>query len=199
MEDAAQPADASARDTQGRWMSGHSGNPKGKKPGTKNRFAQLVGKMMEALENEEEALELMRDMIDLAHGRDRRALVFCLERFFPRPGKRPLPLQIFEGHEEDDVEILDAARFGLATGELTPDEANSVARYIAFRRQIVEAIQGGGQGPAGPAGPAGPGGGSGEAPAAGAAPVGVGAPAHVQTPCKSTSGAEVERKGDDIS
>ncbi len=81
-----------ARDTKGRFRPGCSGNPAGKKPGTKNRATILK----EALREGEDAT-LARIVIDKALAGDAVAARFLLERLEPKPRGRPIHLDIPEG------------------------------------------------------------------------------------------------------
>ena len=80
------------RDTKGRFRPGCSGNPAGKKTGTRNRATLL----REALRDGEDAT-LARVVIDKALAGDAVAARFLLERLEPKPRGRPIHLDIPDG------------------------------------------------------------------------------------------------------
>ena len=68
-----------ARDTKGRFAPGHSGNPSGRPPGSRNRSGELARLMIDG-----EAEILMRTVLDRAlYGKDSAALRLCIERIIP--------------------------------------------------------------------------------------------------------------------
>lgn len=75
------------RDKTGRFKPGRSGNPKGKKPGTRHKATMAA---QELLDGESEALT--RRAVDLALGGDVAALRLCLERLIPPRRDSPVNL-----------------------------------------------------------------------------------------------------------
>jgi len=135
MDAAAQTID---RDTKGRFRQGCSGNPAGKKTGTRNRATLL----REALRDGEDAT-LARVVIDKALAGDAVAARFLLERLEPKPRGRPIHLDIPEGESPagEVVATFNAALRAMAAGEITPDEAVSVARFLEGRMRVLKAWQ----------------------------------------------------------
>src|SRR5215831_20092331 len=135
MDAAAQTID---RDNKGRFRAGCSGNPAGKKPGTRNRATIL----REAL-NEGEATTVARVVIDKALAGDAGTARFLLERLEPKPRGRPIHLDIPEGLSPagEVVATFNAALRAMAAGEITPDEAVSVARFLEGRMRVLKAWQ----------------------------------------------------------
>src|SRR5258708_1970136 len=76
-------APAAARDGQGRWAPGQSGNPAGKKPGTRNHTSLLH----EALRDGEDAA-VARVIVEKAIGGHFGAARFVADRLAPRPPGR---------------------------------------------------------------------------------------------------------------
>src|SRR5215471_1949870 len=130
--------EAIERDAKGRFRPGCSGNPAGKKPGTKNRATILK----EALDDGEDAT-LARVVIDKALAGDAVAARFLLERLEPKPRGRPIHLEIPEGESPagEVVATFNAALRAMAAGEITPDEAVSVARFLEGRMRVLKAWQ----------------------------------------------------------
>src|SRR5260370_8322753 len=80
---------AAMRDANGRFAPGISGNPAGKKPGTRNRATVLRKALAEG-----EDIAAARIVIDKALAGDVVAARFVVDRLTPRPPRRanPLPL-----------------------------------------------------------------------------------------------------------
>src|SRR5690348_1494177 len=89
---------AALRDGKGRFVPGHSGNPAGKKPGTRNRATIL----REALADGED-IAAARIVIDKALAGDAVAARFIVDRLTPRPRGRAIALDLPEGETADDV------------------------------------------------------------------------------------------------
>src|SRR5579859_5683387 len=124
------------RDDRGRFQPGASGNPAGKKPGTKNRATILK----EALRDGEDT-SVARIVIDKALAGDAVAARFLLERLEPKPRGRAIHLEIPEGLSPagEVVATFNAALRAMAAGEITPDEALSVARFLEGRARVLKA------------------------------------------------------------
>jgi hypothetical protein len=126
------------RDNKGRFRPGCSGNPAGKKPGTRNRATIL----REALRDGEDT-SVARVVIDKAIAGDAVAARFVLERLEPKPRGRPIHLDIPKGESPagEVVATFNAALRAMAAGEITPDEAVSVARFLEGRMRVLKAWQ----------------------------------------------------------
>src|SRR6516164_10456047 len=131
-------AAAIERDTKGRFRPGTSGNPAGKKLGTRNRLTLLK----EALRDGEDTA-VARIVIDKALAGDAVAARFLLERLEPKPRGRPIHLDIPEGESPagEVVATFNAALRAMAAGAITPDEAVSVARFLEGRMRVLKAWQ----------------------------------------------------------
>ena len=135
MDAAAQTID---RDKKGRFRPRCSGNPAGKKLGTRNRLTILK----EALRDGEDT-RVARIVIDKALAGDAVAARFLLERLEPKPRGRAIHLDIPEGESPagEVVATFNAALRAMAAGEITPDEAVSVARFLEGRMRVLKAWQ----------------------------------------------------------
>ena len=136
----AMPAEADeamvVRDRGGRFAPGWSGNPSGKKPGTRNR-ATVLREMLEDGEVE----GLGRQVIDRALAGDKVAGRVCFERLFPKPRSRAIELDLPEGASAaDDLAVFDAAFAEMAAGGITLDEMQSIARLLMIRRKLRESV-----------------------------------------------------------
>ena len=109
------------------------GNP-GRPPGSRNK-ATLAAEVL--LDGETE--KLTRKAIELAMAGDTVALRLCLERIIPTRRDRPVRFNFpkeASGNEIADImrNVLDA----VATGEMTPSEAQSVAAVVEGWRRAKE-------------------------------------------------------------
>jgi uncharacterized protein DUF5681 len=122
------------RDAQGRFVPGQSGNPAGKRPGTRNRATVL----REALCDGED-VQAARIVIDKALAGDMVAARFVVGRLEPRPRSRAIALDLPEGAGAGDiVTAYDVTVRALATGEITPDEALQVSRVLDGRLRALK-------------------------------------------------------------
>jgi hypothetical protein len=127
---------ASGRDSSGRFVPGVSGNPAGKKPGTRNRKTVL----MEALRDGED-ITVARVVIDKALAGDAVAARFCFGLLSPKPRGRPIALDLPEDARAGDVvAAFDATLAAMACGDITPDEALIITRVLDGRRRALETL-----------------------------------------------------------
>src|SRR5216683_7793906 len=123
------------RDANGRFVPGQSGNPAGKKRGTRNRATLL----REALADGESA-RVARIVIDKALAGDAVAARFIVDRLTPRPRGRAIALDLPEGAGAGDVLAASNATIAaMASGEITPDEALTVTRVLDGRLRALKA------------------------------------------------------------
>jgi hypothetical protein len=126
---------SSTRDAHGRFVPGRSGNPCGKKPGTRNRATLL----REALE-EGEDIAAARIVIDKALAGDQVAARFVVGRLMPRPRGREIELDLQDGSTAADVLTgFDTTLAAMARGEITPDEALTVTRILDGKLRALKA------------------------------------------------------------
>jgi hypothetical protein len=126
------------RGADGRFLPGSSGNPVGKKPGTRNRATIL----REMLAGGEDA-KLARIVIDKALAGDVVTARFLLDRLEPKPRGRPIHLDLPEGESAagEVVAAFNSALHAMAAGEITPDEAVLVSKFLEGRFQVLRAWQ----------------------------------------------------------
>jgi len=125
-----------ARDANGRFLPGSSGNPDGKRPGTRNR-ATLLHEVMR--EGDDRAMA--RLVVGRAVGGDAVAARFCLARLEPKPRGRPIALDLPEGARSIEAvdAAFDSALAQLAAGAITPTEAVEIARFLERRTRALRA------------------------------------------------------------
>jgi hypothetical protein len=124
------------RDSAGRFLPGTSGNPAGKRPGTRNRKTVLA----EALRDGEDT-SVARVVIDKALAGDGVAARFLLGLLSPKPRGRTIELDLPEDARAGDIlAAFDATLAAMAAGEITPDEALIVTKVLDGRRRALETL-----------------------------------------------------------
>jgi hypothetical protein len=115
---------------------GRSGNPGGRLPGSRNKATLAAAALLEG-----ESGALTRKAVELALAGDPTALRLCLDRLLPPCRERPVtfslpPLEAApagEAHEPSPHGIalaMNAVISALASGEITPGEAERIARVV---------------------------------------------------------------------
>jgi hypothetical protein len=128
-------SDTAARDANGRFLPGQSGNPAGKKPGTRNRATVLRAALADG-----EDTAAARIVIDKALAGDAVAARFIVDRLTPRPRGREIALALPDGATAADVlRCSNATIAAMAAGEITPDEALTVTRVLDGRLRALKA------------------------------------------------------------
>lgn len=116
--------------TRSRFQPGNPGKPKGARHKTTLAMEAL-------LEGEAEALT--RKCVDKAMEGDMTAMRLCLDRLAPARRDRPVPFSLPPVETVQDAKGVLALLLGsVAAGELTPAEANDVARLVD---SYVEAVK----------------------------------------------------------
>ena len=112
---------------------GRSGNPAGRRRGSRNR-ATLAAAVL--LEGESEALT--RKAVELALAGDPVALRLCIERILPPCRERPVSFTLAPIEDAGDVSAaMNAVISALARGALTPGESERIAVVVeTFARAI---------------------------------------------------------------
>ena len=112
---------------------GQSGNPAGRRPRRRNN-ASLAAEAL--LEGEAEALT--RKAVELALGGDPNALRLCLDRILAPRRERTVKFSLPPIESAGDVgPAMAAVTVALATGAITPGEAEAIARVVdTFIRAI---------------------------------------------------------------
>ena len=117
-----------------KWKKGQSGNPAGKKPGTRHRATLAIEQL---LDGEGEALT--RKAIELALDGDMSALKLCLDRICPPRKSRPIAIDLPDVKTCEGVSQAQAAIVqSVGEGELTPDEGQVLSNILESRRKSIE-------------------------------------------------------------
>ena len=118
------------------FQKGRSGNPAGRRPGSRNRATLAAEALLEG-----EAQALTRKAIELAIAGDTTALRLCLERIVPQRKSRAVA---FEAPRIDRVEDLAGAIGSIfqevAGGRLRLDEGATLVGMLESKRRAMETI-----------------------------------------------------------
>ena len=119
-----------------RFRKGASGNPKGRPKGSRNKKTLLAENLLEG-----EAEELVRKCIEMAKEGDRAAMRLVMERLYPPPRSRPLHFDLPKTETAEELlAAFDAVLAAVATGEITPDEAQVVAALLSQKVKLIETV-----------------------------------------------------------
>jgi hypothetical protein len=119
------------------FQPGQSGNPRGRRPGARNRVSALAQRLMDA-----DAEPVILALIRAAKGGDVAAIKLVLERVAPLPRNRPVQFHMSPIETTADLgEAMGAIMQAAADGELSPDEAVSIASLIEPRRKALETLE----------------------------------------------------------
>jgi hypothetical protein len=129
-------ANGSGRDASGRFVPGQSGNPAGKVPGTRNRKTVLMAALRDG-----EGQAAARVVIEKALAGDAVAARFVVALISPKPQGRTIHLDMPEDDDCNVVTAFNVTLRALCDGEITPDEAVTVSRFLDGRRRVLQAWQ----------------------------------------------------------
>ena len=116
------------------WKPGQSGNPKGKAAGSRNKATAMVLNLMET-----GARDITDAVITAAKGGDLTAARMVLDRLAPPAKERPVSLDMPDTGTAAGVSAAQEAILqAVATGELLPGEAATLAGIVEGRRRALE-------------------------------------------------------------
>lgn len=130
-----QPRKAKRSPPKSAWKPGQSGNPAGKKPGTRNRATLLAQAMLE-----DEVQAVVQVVVAAARAGDLTAAKMVIERVVPPMRERPIAVNLPADLKTADAVSQAAAAILQATcnGELLPAEAQALAGIVEMRRRTIE-------------------------------------------------------------
>lgn len=129
-------ANAAAKQRGRPFKKGQSGNPAGKRPGTRHKATQAVQALLDG-----EAEALTRKAVDLALAGDTTALRLCLERLCPPAREKPispalpLPNKLTAEKLPQALEIIVKA---VASGDLLPGEGQTLTGMLNALGKALE-------------------------------------------------------------
>ena len=117
-----------------KWKKGQSGNPAGKKPGTRHRATLAIEKL---LDGEGEALT--RKAIELAKNGDLTAIKLCLDRIIPPRKSRPININLPDVKTAEGVAAAQATVVqAVGSGLIVPEEGLVLSSILEARRRAIE-------------------------------------------------------------
>ncbi|MBT3558749.1 MAG: hypothetical protein HOC63_14525 [Rhodospirillales bacterium] len=132
-------AKAPARTTkqQSGFQPGKSGNPAGRKAGSRNKVTLAMEALLEG-----EAEALTRVAIDKALGGDTMALRLCFDRLYPPQRTRSIRIDLpIIKHVDDVVRGYESVLGAVSDGTITPDEASTIASVLEAKRKAIETVE----------------------------------------------------------
>lgn len=137
MTDAPERPATRGQEQSGRFAPGQSGNPAGRPKGT--RHQALVA--LDAI-GAEGAERVLRRVMAMADNGDLKACELILTRLWPPRRSRPVLLELPSMHTAADlIPALGALIAALGSGQISPEEANSVASVLEVHRKAIETIE----------------------------------------------------------
>jgi hypothetical protein len=118
----------------GRFKPGQSGNPAGKRPGTRHRTTLAIEALLEGQHE-----KLTKVAIDKALEGDMVAMRLCLDRIAPTRKDSPIAFDLPPiTTAADTVTASSSLLSAVAAGEVTPDEAGRVMALLTAHKALVE-------------------------------------------------------------
>lgn len=116
---------------------GQSGNPKGKPPGTRHQLTLLAEGLMS-----KDVAGVVRRVVKSAREGDMVAAKLILDRLSPVRKGRLIAITMPPIATASDVAVaLSQIIASVAVGELTPDEAGTIASLIELKRKAIETVE----------------------------------------------------------
>ena len=111
-----------------------SGNPNGRPKGARNHATRLAEALLE-----DDAVALVRRVIDLAKTGDVTALRLCLERLIPRRVERAIEFEMPSISEPNHAVVaLSQITAGIGSGELTANEAHTLVALVEATIKTID-------------------------------------------------------------
>ncbi len=131
------PADTGTKQAGGRFPPGRSGNPSGRRPGSRNRVLIALDAIGAA-----SAAGVLQAAIKGALSGDTRAQELILSRVWPARRDRPVSLVLPPIATAGDVmQAMAAVTSAIAAGQVTPGEGQAISTVLAAARQAIETTE----------------------------------------------------------
>jgi hypothetical protein len=89
-----------------------------------------------------EAEAITRKAIEKAKEGDMAAIRLCLERILPAVKSRPIEIELPAVETAEDIQAAQGAVIAtMARGEITPDDASTIAGILESRRRAIETVE----------------------------------------------------------
>ena len=131
-------ADTTTRKQRGKpFAKGVSGNPQGRPKGARHKATMAAQALLDG-----EAESLTRKCVEMAMAGDTTALRLCMERLVPAVKSRAVSLSLPVIETPADILKAQAVAIqAMAVGEITPDEAATVATVLDAKRKAIETVE----------------------------------------------------------
>jgi len=117
-----------------RFQPGRSGNPAGKRPGTRNKNTMAALALLDG-----ESEKLTRKAIDEALNGNMAALTLCINKLIPPAKERPVDILFPEITDGSDLSKLTATLLSaVADGSIDTSQAASLAKIVEIHRNTLE-------------------------------------------------------------
>jgi len=117
-----------------RFQKGVSGNPRGRRAGSRNKATMLLEKIMA-----DDGEGVVNAVLEAAKGGDMQAARIILDRICPPRKERPISCKLPKLEDTSDLVAGISALIGaVANGELTPGEGQALASLIEAQRRTLE-------------------------------------------------------------
>lgn len=128
---------AGAQQAGTRFQKGQSGNPAGRRQGSRNTATIILDAMADG-----EAAAVLGRVLTAAKGGDLKAAEIILARIWPAKRGRPVRLDLPAVKTSHDVlAALGAVVDATSKGEITTDEAAAVANLLEIKRRSIEQVE----------------------------------------------------------
>ena len=119
---------------QAGFQPGKSGNPAGRKAGSRNKVTLSMEALLEG-----EAEAITRVAIEKAKAGDMMALRICFDRLYPPQKGRSIQIDLPPIKQAPDVVLgYEAVLAAVSEGSITPDEASTIAHVLEAKRKSIE-------------------------------------------------------------
>jgi hypothetical protein len=131
------PPASAARQQRGRFQPGQSGNPSGRRQGSRNKATIALEKLMEG-----GAEAIVQAVVEAAVKGDMAAARLVLDRIVPVRKGRAIYLTLPAIDTTAGLsEAQSATVAAMAEGEITPDEAATIAGVLESKRKAIETVE----------------------------------------------------------
>ena len=129
---------ANAGKKQGsKWKKGVSGNPTGKKPGTRHKATQLAEILLDG-----QTEQLVNKCVEMAIDGDSTAMRICMDRLVPPRKSRPISINLPDTKNASGVAEAQAVVVqAVGEGELTIEEGLVLSNILEARLKSIESSE----------------------------------------------------------
>ena len=119
------------------FQPGQSGNPRGRPAGSRNLITTMLDHLAEA-----DAGDVLRAILAKARAGDPRCADLVLSRIWPQREGRAVTFDLTAARNSGDLSAaLGIIAAAIASGELTPEEGQSVAAVLEMQRRAIELVE----------------------------------------------------------